>query len=174
MESLVENSHEFILGPSGCGKSTLLDILADRKDRNCMSGRILVSGRPRSNTYKYSIGYVVQEGKIMFFFLSLKKQLNCLDIISGTLTVRENLMFSANVRLQRSKTDGERRNIVNKIISDLSLERCADTQIGTRFVRGVSGGEKRRACIGMELVISPKLLFLDEPTSGLSFEIKLN
>ena len=85
------------------------------------------------------------------------------------MTVRENLMFSANVRLQRSKNSAERRNIVNKIIADLNLERCADTQVGTRFVRGVSGGEKRRACIGMELVISPKLLFLDEPTSGLFY-----
>jgi len=50
------------LGPSGCGKSTLLDILADRKDRTNVTGRILVSGRPRSKRYKYSIGYVVQEG----------------------------------------------------------------------------------------------------------------
>ncbi|CAF1445398.1 unnamed protein product [Adineta steineri] len=139
-----------ILGPSGCGKSSLLDILADRKDKNGLSGRILVSGKPRSETFKYSIGYVVQE-----------------DIISGTLSVRENLMFAANVRLQRSKTLNERITIVNKIIQDLGLERCADTRIGTNFIRGVSGGEKRRVCIGMELVLSPNILFLDEPTSGL-------
>ncbi|CAF1634227.1 unnamed protein product [Adineta ricciae] len=139
-----------ILGPSGCGKSSLLDILADRKDQSGLSGRVLVSGRPRSKTYKYSIGYVVQD-----------------DIISGTLTVRENLMFSANVRLQRSKTKEQRNELVDKIIRDLGLERCADTRIGTHFLRGVSGGEKRRVCIGMELVLSPSILFLDEPTSGL-------
>ncbi|UJR24857.1 hypothetical protein I4U23_006226 [Adineta vaga] len=139
-----------ILGPSGCGKSSLLDILADRKDPNGLSGRVLVFGKVRSKTYKYSIGYVVQE-----------------DIISGTLTIRENLMFSANVRLQRSKTISQRIELVNKIIRDLGLERCADTRIGTHFLRGVSGGEKRRACIGMELVLSPTILFLDEPTSGL-------
>ena len=68
------------LGPSGCGKSSLLDILADRKDKNGLSGQILVAGKPRSKFYKYKIGYVVQEGQIMnkvfaiffllFFYLS--------------------------------------------------------------------------------------------------------
>jgi hypothetical protein len=50
-------------GPSGCGKSSLLDILADRKDTKGLTGRVLVSGKPRSKNFKYSIGYVVQEGK---------------------------------------------------------------------------------------------------------------
>ncbi|CAF2508741.1 unnamed protein product [Rotaria sp. Silwood2] len=139
-----------ILGPSGSGKSSLLDILADRKDKNGLSGYVLVSGKPRSKIFKYSIGYVVQE-----------------DIINGTLSVRENLMFSANVRLSHSKTINERIELVNQIIHDLGLETCADTQIGTHFIRGVSGGEKKRVCIGMELVLSPTILFLDEPTSGL-------
>ncbi len=93
------------------------------------------------------------------------------DIISGTLSVRENLMFSANVRLQRTKTKDQRIEIVNRILHDLGLEKCADTRIGTHFIRGVSGGEKRRACIGMELVLSPTILFLDEPTSGKIFFI---
>ena len=77
-------------------------------------------------------------------------------------------MFSANLRLSTAKSQQERIEIVNRIIIDLGLERCADTRIGTHFIRGVSGGEKRRACIGMELVLSPKILFLDEPTSGRS------
>jgi ATP-binding cassette subfamily G (WHITE) protein 2 len=93
------------------------------------------------------------------------------DIISGTLSVRENLMFSANIRLQRTKTMNQRIQIVNRILRDLGLEKCADTRIGTHFIRGVSGGEKRRACIGMELVLSPTILFLDEPTSGKTFFI---
>ncbi len=161
-------------GPSGCGKSSLLDILADRKDTKGLTGRVLVSGKARSKNFKYSIGYVVQEGEreyLIFilsniFILVFKK-----DIISGTLSVRENLMFSANIRLQRTKTLNQRIQIVNRILRDLSLEKCADTQIGTYFIRGVSGGEKRRACIGMELVLSPKILFLDEPTSGKIFFI---
>jgi ATP-binding cassette subfamily G (WHITE) protein 2 len=96
------------------------------------------------------VGYVVQD-----------------DIISGTLTVRENLMFSANVRLSNDVPDDEREKRVSKIIQDLGLESCADTKIGTEFLRGVSGGERKRTCIGMELVLSPKILFLDEPTTGL-------
>ena len=88
------------------------------------------------------------------------------DIISGTLTVRENLLFSANVRLPRSITSIERINHVNQVIADLDLQSCADTLIGTDFVRGVSGGEKKRTSIGMELVLSPNVLFLDEPTTG--------
>lgn len=107
----------------------------------------------------------VKTNKLNLFFL-VNIDILCKDIISGTLSVRENLMFSANVRLQRSKTANERIKLVNQIIQDLGLERCADTQIGTHFIRGVSGGEKRRACIGMELVLSPSILFLDEPTSG--------
>ncbi|CAF0933430.1 unnamed protein product [Rotaria sordida] len=139
-----------ILGPTGCGKSTLLDILADRKDSHGLSGNVLVSGQPRPSYFKYIIGYVIQD-----------------DILSGTLTVRENLLFSANIRLPRSIKMNKRIERVNQIIRDLDLESCADTLIGTDFVRGISGGEKKRTSIGMELVLSPNLLFLDEPTTGL-------
>ena len=96
------------------------------------------------------VGYVVQD-----------------DILSGTLTVRENLMFSANLRLSSDVSLAERENRVEKIIDELGLRSCADTRIGTEFLRGVSGGERKRTCIGMELVLQPKLLFLDEPTTGL-------
>ncbi|CAF2148282.1 unnamed protein product [Rotaria magnacalcarata] len=76
-------------GPSknskGCGKSSLLDILAARKDPRGLSGRVLVDGLPLPSSFKYMVGYVIQD-----------------DIISGTLTVRENLIFSANVRLPTS------------------------------------------------------------------------
>ncbi|CAF4742332.1 unnamed protein product, partial [Rotaria sp. Silwood2] len=61
-----------ILGPSGCGKSSLLDVLADRKDPNGLSGLVQVDGAPRHPSFKYTVGYVVQE-----------------DICSGTLTVRD-------------------------------------------------------------------------------------
>jgi ATP-binding cassette subfamily G (WHITE) protein 2 len=98
------------------------------------------------------IGYVVQD-----------------DIISGTLTVRENLMFSASVRLPSDVSVDERKNRVNRVIQELGLEACANTRIGTELLRGVSGGERKRSCIGMELVLEPKILFLDEPTTGLYF-----
>jgi ATP-binding cassette subfamily G (WHITE) protein 2 len=124
--------------------------LADRKDPPGLSGQVFVDGSPPPPSFKYIVGYVVQD-----------------DIISGTLTVRENLMFSANVRLPNDVSDNERKERVTKIIHDLGLESCADTRIGTEILRGVSGGERKRTCIGMELVLSPKILFLDEPTTGL-------
>ena len=138
-----------IMGPSGCGKSSLLDILADRKDPRGLTGRVLLDGSRPPPTFKYIVGYVVQD-----------------DIISGTLTVRENLMFSANVRLSGGITDEERRERVSRVIEDLGLESCANTKVGNEAIRGVSGGERKRACIGMELVLAPKILFLDEPTTG--------
>lgn len=138
-------------GPTGCGKSSLLDILADRKDPHGVSGYVLVDGLPRHPSFKYTVGYVVQE-----------------DIFSGTLTVRENLIFSANLRLPKTISDHEKNERVSRIIADLGLESCADTRMGTNLLRGVSGGEKKRTCIGMELVLSPKILFLDEPTTGKS------
>jgi ATP-binding cassette subfamily G (WHITE) protein 2 len=95
------------------------------------------------------VGYVVQD-----------------DIVSGTLTVRENLAFSANTRLPTTIRAEKRRQRVDQIIQQLGLEACADTRIGTEFLRGVSGGERKRTCIGMELVLAPKILFLDEPTTG--------
>ena len=143
------NINPFLLGPTGCGKSSLLDILADRKDPRGLSGRVLVDGLPPPDSYKYIVGYVVQD-----------------DIFSGTLTVRENLMFSANVRLPAEVSDAERISRVTQVIQDLGLESCADTRMGTELLRGVSGGERKRTCIGMELVLAPKILFLDEPTTG--------
>ncbi|CAF0981444.1 unnamed protein product [Rotaria sordida] len=139
-----------ILGPTGCGKSTLLDILADRKDGRGLTGNVLVSGKSRPASFKDTVGYVIQD-----------------DIMSGTMTVRENLMFSANIRLPRSFSARERIERVNQVINDLDLHSCVNTYIGTDFIRGVSGGEKKRTSIGMELILSPKVLFLDEPTTGL-------
>ncbi len=141
--------HFICSGPSGCGKSSLLDILADRKDPKGLSGQILIDGLPPPPSYKYIVGYVVQD-----------------DIISGALSVRENLMFSANVRLPAEISADERVARVTKVIQDLGLESCADTRVGTESLRGISGGERKRTCIGMELVLAPKILFLDEPTTG--------
>ncbi|UJR32419.1 hypothetical protein I4U23_019881 [Adineta vaga] len=141
-----------ILGPTGCGKSTLLDILADRKDKQTYEGQVFVNERPRppSSIYRRMAGYVVQD-----------------DIYSGTLTVRENIFFSANLRLPQSVSYYERLERVEQIIKQLRLNECADTRMGTEFQRGVSGGEKKRTCIAMEMVLSPTILFLDEPTTGL-------
>ncbi|CAF1472823.1 unnamed protein product, partial [Didymodactylos carnosus] len=135
--------------PTGSRKTSLLDILADRKDRQCLTGKVLIDGEPQLNDSEYRIGYVVQD-----------------NILSGTLTVRENLTFSANLRSSNLVAQEEKRNIVNQVICQLRLNECADSLVGTQFTRGLSGGECKRTNIGMELVFSPMIILLDEPTSG--------
>jgi ATP-binding cassette subfamily G (WHITE) protein 2 len=138
-----------ILGPTGSGKSSLLDILANRKSRQDLTGELLMDGQTYTQDFNSRIGYVVQD-----------------DILSETLTVRENLMFSANLRLSRNNIFKAKQDIVNLVISQLGLEKCADSRIGHQSNRRVSGGERKRTNIGMELVLSPTVLLLDEPTSG--------
>uniref|UniRef100_H2YBJ3 ABC transporter domain-containing protein n=1 Tax=Ciona savignyi TaxID=51511 RepID=H2YBJ3_CIOSA len=139
-----------IMGPTGSGKSSLLDILAGRKDPAGLSGNVLINSRPLPSNFKRISGYVVQQ-----------------DIVIGTLTVRENLWFSANLRLPRSVSNKDKKKRIQEILYDLGLTMCADTKIGNEMIRGVSGGEKKRASIGMELITAPTVLFLDEPTTGL-------
>ncbi|XP_015443966.1 ATP-binding cassette sub-family G member 2 [Pteropus alecto] len=139
-----------ILGPTGGGKSSLLDILAARKDPRGLSGDVLINGAPRPANFKCNSGYVVQD-----------------DVVMGTLTVRENLQFSAALRLPTTMTQHEKNERINTVIQELGLAKVADSKVGTQFIRGVSGGERKRTSIGMELIIDPSILFLDEPTTGL-------
>uniref|UniRef100_A0A8C0K5A8 Broad substrate specificity ATP-binding cassette transporter ABCG2 n=1 Tax=Canis lupus dingo TaxID=286419 RepID=A0A8C0K5A8_CANLU len=139
-----------ILGPTGGGKSSLLDVLAARKDPHGLSGDVLINGAPRPANFKCNSGYVVQD-----------------DVVMGTLTVRENLQFSAALRLPTTMTSHEKNERINKVIQQLGLDKVADSKVGTQFIRGVSGGERKRTSIGMELITDPAILFLDEPTTGL-------
>ncbi|KTG42249.1 hypothetical protein cypCar_00010773 [Cyprinus carpio] len=141
-----------IMGATGSGKTSLLDVIAGRKDpRGLRSGQVLVDNKVVTSDLRLMSAYVVQD-----------------DILMGTLTVRENLLFSGNLRLPRKQcSTADKEKKVESIIQELGLEDCADTKIGTEFIRGVSGGERKRCSIGMELITSPTLLFLDEPTTGL-------
>ncbi|NXH19165.1 ABCG2 protein, partial [Bucco capensis] len=139
-----------ILGPTGSGKSSLLDVLAARKDPAGLSGEVLIDGIPQPPNFKCISGYVVQD-----------------DVVMGTMTVRENLHFSAALRLPSSISVREKEERVTQIISELGLNKVADAKVGTEFIRGVSGGERKRTNIGMELITEPPVLFLDEPTTGL-------
>jgi ABC-type multidrug transport system ATPase subunit len=80
------------------------------------------------------------------------------------LTVRETLLFSARLRLPESISIDEKRNRVEEVMANLGLTHVADSRIGGDGKRGISGGEKRRVSIGVELVTSPAVLYLDEPT----------
>ncbi|KAF1659457.1 ATP-binding cassette sub-family G member 2, partial [Aptenodytes patagonicus] len=139
-----------ILGPTGSGKSSLLDVLAARKDPAGLSGEVLIDGIPQPPNFKCISGYVVQD-----------------DVVMGTMTVRENLHFSAALRLPSSISVKEKEKRVTQIISELGLSKVADAKVGTELIRGVSGGERKRTNIGMELITEPPVLFLDEPTTGL-------
>lgn len=139
-----------IMGPTGSGKSSLLDVLAGRKDPRFLSGQVLVDGCPQPKNFKCISGYVVQD-----------------DIVMGTLTVRENLNFSAALRMTVRCSRQERHRKVDELIEELGLMSVADSKIGTDLIRGVSGGERKRTNIGMELITDPPVLFLDEPTTGL-------
>uniref|UniRef100_A0A250YKR4 ATP-binding cassette sub-family G member 2 n=2 Tax=Castor canadensis TaxID=51338 RepID=A0A250YKR4_CASCN len=139
-----------IMGPPGGGKSLLLDVLAARKDPHGLSGDVLINGAPRPANFRSISGYVLQE-----------------DVVMDSLTVRENLQFSAALRLPTTMTNDEKNERINLVIKELGLDAVADSKVGTQFTRGVSGGERKRTSIGMELITDPSILFLDEPTTGL-------
>uniref|UniRef100_A0A8C9WSS4 Broad substrate specificity ATP-binding cassette transporter ABCG2 n=1 Tax=Scleropages formosus TaxID=113540 RepID=A0A8C9WSS4_SCLFO len=139
-----------ILGATGSGKSSFLDVLAARKDPTGLSGEVLIDGAPQPPNFKCLSGYVVQD-----------------DVVMGTLTVRENFRFSAALRLPSSVSQKEKEKKVNELIKLLGLTKVADSKVGTQLIRGISGGERKRTNIGMELIIDPSVLFLDEPTTGL-------
>jgi ABC-type multidrug transport system ATPase subunit len=83
------------------------------------------------------------------------------------MTVREAITMSANLRMPKSVSKDLKRERVGDFILLLHLNKVSDTQVEDERVRGVSGGEKKRVCIGTERVTNPSFLFLDEPTSGL-------
>ncbi|CAI0412514.1 unnamed protein product [Linum tenue] len=138
-----------IMGPSGSGKSTLLDSLAGRLSKDViMTGTVLYNGKKRR--LDTGVAYVTQE-----------------DVLMGTLTARETLTYSAKLRLPSSIPKEELSDIVEGTIVEMGLQDCADTIIGNWHLRGISGGEKKRLSIALEILTKPRLLFLDEPTSGL-------
>ncbi|KAF3613485.1 ABC transporter G family member 11 [Capsicum annuum] len=139
-----------IMGPSGCGKSTLLDTLAGRLDSNTrQTGEILINGRRQSLAFGTS-AYVTQD-----------------DTLMTTLTVREAIYYSAQLQLPNSMSRSEKRERAEATIREMGLQDAMNTRIGGWSVKGLSGGQKRRVSICIEILKRPKLLFLDEPTSGL-------
>ena len=93
-------------------------------------------------------------------FLLLPRYVVQDDVVTGSLTVRENLLFAANMRLKSDIGADAKKELVDSILKELLLQKCANTKVGTELIKGVSGGERKRCNIGMELVVSPKILFL--------------
>ncbi|XP_051117579.1 ABC transporter G family member 1-like [Andrographis paniculata] len=139
-----------VMGPSGCGKSTLLDALAGRLDSSTrQQGDILINGLKQKLAFGTS-AYVTQE-----------------DTLMTTLTVREAVYYSALLQLPDTMSKYEKKERAEASIIDMGLQDAIDTRIGGWNVKGLSGGQKRRVSICIEILTRPKLLFLDEPTSGL-------
>jgi len=139
-----------ILGPSGSGKTSLLNILSGRLN-NGVEGDISINGCSiDSAEFRTEVAYVTQE-----------------DVHTPLQSVREALHFSAALRLSKEITKDRQNELVNKLLEELMLTKCADTYIGGGRIRGISGGERKRVSIAQELITRPKIIFLDEPTSGL-------
>lgn len=131
-----------IIGESGAGKSTLLKVLAGV---NRATGGIVLAGGEPLATRLPEVGYVPQ-----------------FDIVHEKLTVREALDYAARLRLPYDLTDMERTARVKQVLEQLQLAERADV-----LVEHVSGGQRKRAAVGTELLHQPGVLFLDEPTTGL-------
>jgi ATP-binding cassette subfamily G (WHITE) protein 2 len=116
-----------------------------------VEGEMRLNGAPYDNAeLKRIAGYVIQD-----------------DLLNGYLTVEETLLYTAKLRLPRTFTDKERKERVTDVMGDLGLSHVHDVIVGTPLKKGISGGERKRVCVGMQLLNRPQLLFLDEPTSGL-------
>ena len=146
-----------IMGPSGSGKTSLLNMMAHRlhstfNTRYQTAGTMLFGGAiPTDAVVRSVVSYVSQDD----------------DALLPYLTVRETLHFAAGLRLPTwmSKRDKIRR--AEAVMLKLALSGCADNLIGNELKKGISGGEKRRVTIAIQVLTDPRILLLDEPTSGL-------
>eukprot|EP00624_Nannochloropsis_granulata_P002827 evm.model.NODE_24437_length_17166_cov_22.300535.1 len=141
-----------VMGPSGAGKTTLLNLLIGNAGGR-IEGQVEVNGR--------ALNKVAKVFKKLYTFVPQD------DSLLASLSPRETLMFAARLRLPMAMANAEKRRRVNCVLDELSLTRCADQRIGDVDRRGISGGERKRASIALELLVNPSLLFVDEPTSGL-------
>jgi len=136
-----------LLGPSGGGKTVLMNIFSSRLNA------------PKGSEYYRNV-YVNNKvpltrevfGKVAAYVMQD-------DVLLETLTPHECLQFAANLRL--SGTPEEREERVEKIIKDLRLTTCKDTLVGNVLKKGISGGERKRTSIGVELITDPSLIILD-------------
>jgi ABC transport system ATP-binding/permease protein len=135
-----------VIGPSGAGKSTLLGALTGMSPAG--QGRVLYDGRDLYKNYdelKHRIGLVPQQ-----------------DIMHTQLTARRALRYAAELRFPKDTSARERNERVDEVLQELSLTAHAQTRASS-----LSGGQRKRVSVALELLTKPSLLFLDEPTSGL-------
>ena len=143
-----------IMGPSGCGKSTLLDAIGGRLHqlRYAVSGAIEFNGQRVETRDIASVCSVLSQKD---------------DGLMPSLTVRETLTFAALLRLPATLTKSQKLQHAEDVLKLLGLASCADGIVGDSNMRGISGGERRRVSIAIQVLMNPSVLLLDEPTSGL-------
>jgi len=140
-----------VMGPSGSGKTTLVDILANRKKNATFEGDVLFAGQKlKVKDRRAVVSYVAQE-----------------DTLLGQFTVRETLAFAAKFHYGLSLSREELSKIIVEAMETMGLSAEEHTLVGDLFRKGLSGGQKRRLSIAVELVSRPSVIILDEPTSGL-------
>nr|POF26066.1 abc transporter g family member 24 [Quercus suber] len=138
-----------VMGGSGAGKSTFLNALMGKI--KISGGNIMINGWKKDmSKYKKLIGYVPQD-----------------DIVFPELTVRENILHSGRIRLPATWRDKQIQDHVDALIACLQLTHVQHSRVGDASKPIISGGQRKRVNIGMELAAAPMAIFLDEPTSGL-------
>ena len=142
-----------IMGPSGCGKTSLLNFLCGRLPKHKshkLEGTVTFNG--------VSLSRSVLTGLLSFVAQD--------DIVFEMETPREAFYF--NGRIRRNLSDECAKKSAESLLEELGLKKCADTIIGKHdSMQGISGGERKRTNIGVELITQPRILLLDEPTTGL-------
>ena len=151
-----------VMGPSGSGKTSFLNVLADRVPKNSgtnVTGEVFIGGTPRTQIGEFSrlASYVLQD-----------------DSLYPMLTVFETLFLAARLRLPANISLEDKRARVESLIDELGIRAARDVVIGDEKHKGVSGGERKRTNVGVEIIGDPSLIFLDEPTSGLDAFQALN
>ncbi len=140
-----------VMGPSGCGKSTLLKAL--NGDFPATAGKVSIHGLELHRHYDYLkrlIGYVPQD-----------------DIVHRELSVEDSLYYAAKLRLSNDVSNEDIRQKISEVLTNLHIN---DPEIRRRAVGDLSGGQRKRVSIAVELLTDPSILFLDEPTSPLDPE----
>ena len=143
-----------LMGPSGAGKTTLMTALNGYQPPS--SGRVLFNGHDLYGSFDHfrlGIGYVPQD-----------------DILHGDLTIYEALYYTARLRLPGDTSGAEIDQRIERVLAQLRIAHIRNSPIGSPARKVVSGGERKRVNVAMELLTDPPVLFLDEPTSGLSSE----
>ncbi|OVA12443.1 Glycoside hydrolase [Macleaya cordata] len=140
-----------LMGVSGAGKTTLMDVLAGRKTGGYIEGDIRISGFPKNQeTFARISGYCEQN-----------------DIHSPQVTVRESLIYSAFLRLDKEVSKEDKMIFVDEVMELVELDNLKDAIVGLPGVSGLSTEQRKRLTIAVELVANPSIIFMDEPTSGL-------